>query len=128
MPQFDQFSFLNQVSFFIIFFLSFYFLITYYFLPKLCYSIKFRKKKIDSDKKKTIQILFEKNNNFFFFNQSYKTFSKNFEQFLGRKMSIYTLTQINKIDQVPIINKIFEQKINFFLNQKFLIFKKFFFN
>jgi hypothetical protein len=43
-------------------------------------------------------------------------------------MSIYTLTQINKIDQVTIINKIFEQKINFLLNQKFLIFKNFFFN
>src|SRR5690606_1984416 len=128
MPQFDQFSFFNQVSYFIIFFLSFYFLITYYFLPKLCYSIKFRKKKIDSDKKKTIQILFEKNNNLFFFKQSYKNFSTTFEQFLGRKMSIYFLTQINKIEQIPVINKLFEQKINYFLNQKFLIFKKFFFN
>lgn len=126
MPQFDQFSFLNQVSYFIIFFLSFYFLITYYFLPKICYSIKFRKKKIDSDKKKSNQILFEKNNSFFFFNQSYKTFSNQFEQFLITKLSIYTITQIEKIEQLPVINIILKQKINSFLNQKFLIFKKIF--
>lgn len=127
MPQFDQFSFLNQVSYFIIFFLSFYFLITYYFLPKICYSIKFRKKKIDFDKKKANQILFEKNNSFLFFNQSYKEFSNQFEQFLFKKVVIYTQTQVEKIEELPIVNNLFKQKINLFLNQKFLILKKIFF-
>lgn len=128
MPQFDHFSFFNQVSYFIIFFLSFYFLITYYFLPKICYSIKFRKKKIDFDKKKTNQILFEKNNSFLFFNQSYKEFSNQFEQFLFKKVVIYTQTQVEKIEKLPIVNNLFKQKINLFLNQKFLILKKIFFS
>lgn len=127
MPQFDHFSFFNQVSYFIIFFLSFYFLITYYFLPKICYSIKFRKKKIDFDKKKANQILFEKNNSFLFFNQSYKEFSNQFEQFLFKKVVIYTQTQVEKIEELPIVNNLFKQKINLFLNQKFLILKKIFF-
>lgn len=126
MPQFDQFSFFNQVSYFIIFFLSFYFLITYYFLPKICYSIKFRRKKINFDKIKSNQILFEKNNSFIFFNQSYKIFSNNFEQFFLKKLSIYTISQIESIEQIPLINNILKNKINIFLNQKFLIFKKIF--
>lgn len=124
MPQFDQFSFFNQVSYFIIFFLSFYFLITYYFLPKICYSIKFRRKKINFDKIKSSQILFEKNNSFIFFNQSYKKFSNKFEQFFFKKSSIYTISQVESIEQFPLINDFFKKKINIFLNQKYLIFKK----
>lgn len=108
MPQFDQFSFFNQVSYFIIFFLSFYFLITYYFLPKICYSIKFRRKKINFDKIKSSQILFEKNNSFIFFNQSYKKFSNKFEQFFFKKSSIYTISQVESIEQFPLINDFFK--------------------
>jgi hypothetical protein len=127
MQQLVQFSFFNQFYYFIFFFLYFYFLITYYFLPKICYSIKFRKKKIDFDKRNTNQILFEKNNSFLFFNNSYNEFSKQFEQFYLKKIVIYTQTQVEKTKELPIVNNIFKQKINFFLNQKFLILKKIFF-
>jgi hypothetical protein len=127
MQQFDKFSFFNRFTYFIFIFLSFYFLITYYFLPKICYSIKFRKKKIDFDKRNTNQILFEKNNSFLFFNNSYNEFSKQIEQFYLKKIVIYTQTQVEKTKELPIVNNIFKQKINFFLNQKFLILKKIFF-
>lgn len=46
MPQFDQVSFSNQVLWLFIIFLNFYFLITYFFLPFLCETFKFRKKKL----------------------------------------------------------------------------------
>ena len=62
MPQFDQFSFFNQVSWFLFLFFNFYFFITYFFLPKICYNLKFRKKKILFDITKKNKINFEKNN------------------------------------------------------------------
>ena len=60
MPQFDQFSFFNQVSWFLLFFFNFYFFITYFFLPKICYNLKFRKKKIIFDIKKKIKLILKK--------------------------------------------------------------------
>lgn len=125
MPQFDQFSFLNQVSWFLFLFFNFYFFITYFFLPKICYNLKFRKKKIIFDNKKKNQINFEKNNIIFCFNNSYKTFCSNFELFIVKKLSIYNKNQKIKIQEIPIFNKLLKQKINIILNQKFLLFKKF---
>ena len=128
MPQFDQFSFLNLVSWFIFFFLNFYFLITYFFLPKISYNLKFRKKKIIINNKKKNQINFEKNNIIFFFNNSYKIFCSNFETFLLKKLSIYKFKENNKIEEESLINNLLKKKINIFLNQKFLLFKKIFIN
>jgi hypothetical protein len=128
MPQFDQFSFFNQVLWFFFFFINFYFFITYFFLPKICYNIKFRKKKIIFDNKKKNQINFEKNNIIFYINDSYKTFCSNFELFITKKLSIYKENQNLKIQQLPLLNNITKEKINFFLNQKFLLFKKIFIN
>jgi hypothetical protein len=128
MPQFDQFSFFNQVSWFLFFFLNFYFFITYFFLPKICYNLKFRKKKIVFDNKKKSQINFEKNNIIFFLNNSYKTFCSNFELFITKKLSFYKENQNVKIQETPLLNNILKKKINFFLNQKFLLFKKVFIN
>lgn len=128
MPQFDQFSFFNQVSWFLFFFLNFYFFITYFLLPKICYNLKFRKKKIIANNQKKNQINFEKNNIIFFFNNSYKTFCSNFELFLVKKLSIYKFNENNKIQEVPLVNDLLKKKINFFLNQKFLLFKKVFVN
>lgn len=48
MPQFDIGSFFNQVVFFFTFFFFCYFLTTYFFVPFICKSLKFRKKKITS--------------------------------------------------------------------------------
>lgn len=126
MPQFDQFSFFNQVSWFLFFFFNFYFFITYFLLPKICYNLKFRKKKINFDIKKKNQINFEKNNIIFFFNNSYKIFCSNFELFITKKLSIYKTNEKFKIQKTPIFDVFLKQKINFFLNQKFLLFKKIF--
>ena len=126
MPQFDQFSFFNQVSWFLLFFFNFYFFITYFFLPKICYNLKFRKKKIIFYLKKKNQINFEKNNIIFFFNNSYKTFCSNFELFMIKKLSIYKNTEKFKIQKNPVFHLLLKQKINFILNQKFLLFKKIF--
>lgn len=126
MPQFDQFSFFNQVSWFLFLFFTFYFFITYFFLPKICYNLKFRKKKIIFDNKKKNQINFEKNNIIFYFNNSYKTFCSNFELFITKKLSIYKKNQKIKIKETPIFNNLLKQKINVILNQKFLLFKKIF--
>jgi len=128
MPQFDQFSFFNQVSWFLFFFFNFYFFITYFFLPKICYNLKFRKKKILFDNKKKNQINFEKNNIIFFFNNSYKTFCSTFELFIIKKLSIYKKNQNIKIKETPILHNLVKKKINFFLIQKFLFFKKVFIN
>ena len=124
MPQFDQFSFFNQVSWFFFFFINFYFFITYFFLPKICYNIKFRKKKIIFDNEKQNQIYFEKNNIIFFLNNSYKIFCSNFESFIIKKKTIYKKNEFIKIHQKPLLNQIFTNKINSFLNKKFLLFKK----
>ena len=113
MPQFDQFSFFNQVSWFLFFFFNFYFLITYFFLPIICYNLKFRKKKILFNLKKKNQINFEKNNLIFFFNNSYKTFCSNFELFIIKKLSIYKKNEKIKIKETPILNFLLKNKINF---------------
>jgi hypothetical protein len=126
MPQFDQFSFFNQVLWFFFFFLNFYFFITYFLLPKICYNIKFRKKKIVFDTQKQNQITFEKNNIIFFFNNSYKNFCSNFEIIIFKKLSIYNFHQKNKIQTIPLINILLKNKLNNILNQKFLFFKKVF--
>ncbi len=128
MPQFDHFSFFNQVSWFLFLFFTFYFLIVYFFLPKICYNLKFRKKKIIINNKKNNQIYFEKNNIFFFFNNSYKTFCSKFEFFILKKIFIYNLIEIDKIKKISLINNYFKNKKNIFLNDKFLLFKKIFIN
>lgn len=128
MPQFDQFSFFNQVSWFFFFFFNFYFFITYFFLPKICYNIKFRKKKIAFDNNKKNQIHFEKNNIIFFLNNSYKIFCSNFESFIIKKISIYRQNESIKVQQKPLLNQILTNQINNFLNKKFLLFKKVFIN
>jgi hypothetical protein len=114
-----------MVSFLFFKFLFFYYL---FFLPKICYNLKFIKKKIIFDNKKKSQINFEKNNIIFFLNNSYKTFCSNFELFIIKKLSIYKENQNVKIQQTPLLNNILKKKINFFLNQKFLLFKKVFIN
>ena len=63
MPQFDSTSFFNQVILLFLFFFSFYFFLVYFFLPKISFTIKFRKKKINANQK-----IFE----FLFFENLYK--------------------------------------------------------
>jgi hypothetical protein len=82
MPQFDQSSFLNQVFWFLIFFLSFYFFISYYFLPNICVILKIRNKKIDKNEKNLLYINFEKTEKNFQTNVLYNVFFNKFDAYL----------------------------------------------
>ena len=126
MPQFDQFSFLNQILWFYIFFFCFYFIITYFFIPSICYNIKFRKKKILFNNKNKNQINFEKSTIFFFFNNFLKKLSFNFHCLIKNKKNIYIENNNIFIKNNSLINTIFEQKINNFLKKRFFILNKFF--
>jgi hypothetical protein len=124
MPQFDQFSFFTQVSWFLCLFFLFYFLITYFYLPKICYNIKFRKKKILFNKEKTNQIIFEKLNIIYFFNNINKKFFNTFDLFLNQKSLIYLFNK--KIYNNFLLEDFLKKNIELILNRNFLFIKKFF--
>jgi hypothetical protein len=124
MPQFDQFSFLTQISWFLLLFFIFYFLFIYFYLPNICYNIKFRKKKIKINKKKQQQILFEKINMIILKDNINKNFFLNFYKILNGKKNIYIFNK-NK-DKKNIFEKILKNNIELLLNMNFLICKKFF--
>ena len=128
MPQFDQFSFFNQVLWFFFLFFTFYFLISYYFLPTICYNLKFRKKKINFNNKIRNQINFENQNLFFFFNNLNKDFYLKYEHFIKKKQNIYFLIQKQNLFTNLLINNLFINKITTILNKKYLLSKKIIFN
>ena len=128
MPQFDQFSLLNQILWFYIFFFFFYFIITYFLLPCICYNIKFRKKKILLTNKNKNKINSEKDIIFFFFNTFFKKLSFNFYFLIKNKTKIYTENNNISIKNNSLINNIFEQKINNFFKKKNFIQNKLFIN
>jgi hypothetical protein len=69
MPQFDQFTFLNQIFWLFFFFFSFYLIIVYFFLPKILSILKFRKKILQQKlNQNSYQFLQNKLNNQFFNN------------------------------------------------------------
>lgn len=128
MPQFDQFSFLNQVSWFLFFFFNFYFFISYFFLPKISHNIKFRKKTITLNVNKKIMLNLEKKNKNLFINNLYKNYYNQFEFFIKKNMFIYNINQNKFLLENPLINQQYIQKMNHFLNTKFILSKKFLFN
>lgn len=100
MPQFDQFSFTNQVFWLIFFFLNIYFLTTYFFIPKLSFNLKFRKKKIKTNNKNIFNVFFEKTQKQFFLNNFFQKICFNFDVFLkktSQKTTIKILNFKNKI-------------------------------
>lgn len=60
MPQFDKFSFFNQLFWLFVTFFFFYLIFIYYFLPYLIKTLKYRKKILVAklENKKTYEILF----------------------------------------------------------------------
>lgn len=114
MPQFDQFSFLNQIFWFFIFFFSFYFSISFFFLPKICYNLKFRKKKKILNLKTQNHTIFEKNKINFFLNNFYKKKYNFLEIIYKQKLNNQILFKNT------IINENFKQKLIYFLNKKYL--------
>ena len=86
MPQFDQFSFLNQVFWILLVFSNFYFFISYFLLPKLAKILKFRLKKIQSDKIINNNLTLEQFQFFKQLNDSYNMVFKTLEfNFLNKK-------------------------------------------
>lgn len=124
MPQFDQFSFFTQVSWFLCLFFLFYFFITYFYLPKICYNIKFRKKKILFNEEKTNQIIFEKLNIIYFFNNINKKFFNTFDLFLNKKSLIYLFNK--KVYNNFLLEDFLKKNIELILNRNFLFIKKIF--
>jgi hypothetical protein len=74
MPQFDPTSFSNQVLCLFFVFSNLYFLITYWFLPLICKTLKFRKKKIELNQKTDSNFFYEKTKYYWFSNQIFQNF------------------------------------------------------
>ena len=91
MPQFDQFSFLNQVFWILLVFSNFYFFISYFLLPKLSKILKFRLKKIRFDKIINNNLTLEQFQFFKQLNDSYNMVFKTLEfNFLKKKKNYLT--------------------------------------
>ena len=113
MPQFDQFSFLNQVIFFVLFFFSVYFIITYFLIPNLNSVFKLRVKKIINHLKSEISFLSEINKDQKFINNNYQSTFLNSELFIKKNIN-----QEKSINFLQL--NLFKNKINLFLNNYYL--------
>jgi len=114
MPQFDQFSFFNQVSWFLFFFFFFYFYFYYFYLSKIGYHLKFRKKirgLVTSNRK---PFHTEKNVIGYFLNSFYHYYCFNLE------LCTQTTT---KLHVFQLMDPIVKKEIHLKLNQKFLLSK-----
>lgn len=114
MPQFDQSSFLNQVFWFLLFFISFYFFISYYFLPNICSVLKVRNKKIYINKQNLSKINFEKTNKNFQINSLYNVFFTKFDSYLKDIKNKNTLN-LYVIKKNLLTNKKLNENLVFFL-------------
>lgn len=121
MPQFDQFTFFTQVSWFLFLFFSFYFLFTYFFLPKICYNLKFKKKKIIANNIKKQQINFEKINIIIYLNSLNKNFFLTFNLFLDNIILINIFNKNNYSNYI--IGNNFKKNIKIFLNNNDIFIK-----
>jgi hypothetical protein len=125
MPQFDQFSFFNQVFFFIFFFFNFYFFISYYFLPKISNNIKFRKKYINSKINEKTLLNLEIKTKQFFYNDLFKNFSEYYELILNKNFINYNIYKNEYLLKNTLINLLYIEKIKNLFNKKFILSKKF---
>ena len=123
MPQFDQFSFFNQITWFLFFFFTFYFLITYFFLPKISYYLKFQKKKIKLNQQKKINFFFERNNLSLLFYFLNKNFYLNFKIFINQNKNSYLKNKV--IKEKTFLQTIIKIKMNHLLFLKSLFIKNF---
>lgn len=128
MPQFDQFSFFNQVIFFLFFFFNFYYFISYYFLPKIAFNIKFRKKFITTkiNKKKLLQL--EINNKKMSYIELFKNFCNYYESTIIENIFNYNIYKNNYLIKNSLIKLIYIEKLKNLFNKKFVISKKYLLN
>jgi hypothetical protein len=124
MPQFDQFSFFTQSSWFLFFLFTFYFIFVYYFLPIIFLNVKSRKKKILFSEKNKNKINIEKVNTIIFYNKLNKTFFSKFDCFFCAKKTINEIN--NKNYNNFLINICLKQNIELLLNNNFIFLKKIF--
>jgi len=124
MPQFDQFSFFTQVSWFLFLFFSFYFLFIYLYLPKICYNLKFRKKKINFNNLKKNQIIFEKINIILTKNTINKFFFLKFTKGLQNKIKTYIFNKKN--NKYIFFKEKIQKESKKILFNNFLVYKKIF--
>ena len=89
MPQFDQFSFLNQVFWALLIFSGFYFFVSYFLLPKIGKILKFRLKKVRFDKIINNNLTLEQFQFFKQLNDSYITLLGEIESNFLNKKKLY---------------------------------------
>lgn len=128
MPQFDQFSFFNQVIFFLLFFFNFYFFISYYFLPKISTNIKFRKKIINSKLNEKNLLNLEINNKKISYTNLFKDFNTYYENILNENIKNYNINKNEYLLKNSLINLIYVDKIKNLFNKKFILSKKYLYN
>jgi F0F1-type ATP synthase membrane subunit b/b' len=128
MPQFDQFSFFNQVIFSLFFFFNFYFFITYYFLPKIAFNIKFRNKFIISKINKKNLLNLEIKNKKLLYTDLLKNFNNYYELAINENIYNYNNYKNEYLLKNSLIKLIYIEKIRNLFNKKFIIFKKYLIN
>jgi hypothetical protein len=128
MPQFDQFSFFNQVSFFLFFFFNFFFFISYYFLPKISFNIKFRKKFIVSKINEKNLLNLEIKNKKLKYTDLFKDFSNYYEQTINENILNYNVYKNNYLLKNSLIKLVYIEKIKNLFNKKYIISKKYLLN
>jgi len=128
MPQFDQFSFFNQVAFFLFFFFNFYFFISYYFLPIISTNIKFRKKYINSKINEKILLNLEIKNKQVSYTNLFKDFSTYYETTLNENIINYNTYKNEYLLKNSLINLFYVNKIKNLFNKKFILSKKYLYN
>jgi hypothetical protein len=125
MPQFDQFSFFNQVSFFLFFFFNFYFFISYYFLPKISSNIKLRKKYINSKINEKALLNLEIKNKQFFYINLFNNFNDYYKNILNENIINYNINKNEYLLKNSLINLLYIEKIKNLFNKKFILSKKY---
>lgn len=125
MPQFDQFSFFNQVAFFLFFFFNFYFFISYYFLPKISSNIKLRKKYINSKINEKTLLNLEIKNKQFFYIDLFNNFSDYYKNILNENIINYNINKNKYLLKNSLINLLYIEKIKNLFNKKFILSKKY---
>lgn len=124
MPQFDQFSFFNQVYWFLFIFFNFYFFVTYFFLPRIVSQMKLRKKKIQQNYNYNNLIFFEKNNKQLQLSQYYFSLYQQLNTHLNDVNTFFNLNQKLLNAKENIMSEPFLNKINTILNKKLVKLQK----
>lgn len=124
MPQFDQFSFFNQVFWILLIFINFYFFTSYFLLPKFSKILKLRFKKIKYDKIGNNNLTLERFQFLKKLNSLYHQVFKSLGEGFITKRENYSvsskISQRQTIQNLPFVNTLykFNQIISLIVNNK----------